>query len=350
MDSKMFTARRVSEAGEAAASGASKKKLPATVSTPVLLFHVLSKTRYAFVEKLDYNLDLKGLLDHISRVVFAAVAPGGDACGNTAALSLGEPSTQLTLNSFHTAGTSHASVTLGVPRLKEVISCAKTLATPQTILEFASDKSESELRRIAARLPLRRLKDVVTSRACTSLSMLPSLCSIEIADDINLTLRIEAIFSQQKEVTEALENSSSAVIVYCLNKQLLKTFDTTPQSIAKRLHMDGALVPIACHFNAQFWWLLLLPTKSFSKAELLRLSHSIAAKSTINGVEGVKAAEVTSVERWDERFRKNVGESNPDEGNHLRPPHSSTAWSGRGCLQTISWASLRSLESKRQWP
>lgn len=80
-------------------------------------------------------------VDVIKNRILAAISPGGDSVGNTAALSLGEPSTQLTLNSFHTAGTSHTGVTLGVPRLKEIISCAKTMRTPQTTLWSHSDGS-----------------------------------------------------------------------------------------------------------------------------------------------------------------------------------------------------------------
>ena len=50
--------------------------------------------------------------------------------GSIAANSLGEPATQMTLNTFHFAGVSSKNVTLGVPRLKEVINVAKNIKTP----------------------------------------------------------------------------------------------------------------------------------------------------------------------------------------------------------------------------
>ncbi len=40
--------------------------------------------------------------------------------GTVAAQSIGEPTTQMTLNTFHFAGVSAKNVTLGVPRLVEV--------------------------------------------------------------------------------------------------------------------------------------------------------------------------------------------------------------------------------------
>lgn len=47
-----------------------------------------------------------------------------------AAQSLGEPATQMTLNTFHYAGVSAKNVTLGVPRLKEIINVSKRPKTP----------------------------------------------------------------------------------------------------------------------------------------------------------------------------------------------------------------------------
>ena len=48
-----------------------------------------------------------------------ALAAPGEAVGALAAQSVGEPSTQMTLNTFHFAGVSAKNVTLGVPRLKD---------------------------------------------------------------------------------------------------------------------------------------------------------------------------------------------------------------------------------------
>ena len=56
--------------------------------------------------------------------------------GSIAAQSIGEPATQMTLNTFHLAGVSAANVTLGVPRLKEVINVAKNLKTPSMMIHL----------------------------------------------------------------------------------------------------------------------------------------------------------------------------------------------------------------------
>ena len=54
----------------------------------------------------------------------------GEMVGSIGAQSLGEPATQMTLNTFHFAGVSAKNVTLGVPRLKEIINVAKNIKTP----------------------------------------------------------------------------------------------------------------------------------------------------------------------------------------------------------------------------
>ncbi len=64
-----------------------------------------------------------------SRFEQSIVNPG-EMIGPIAAQSIGEPATQMTLNTFHQAGVSSKNVTLGVPRLKEIINVAKNIKTP----------------------------------------------------------------------------------------------------------------------------------------------------------------------------------------------------------------------------
>lgn len=50
--------------------------------------------------------------------------------GAVGAQSIGEPGTQMTLKTFHFAGVASMNVTLGVPRIKEIINGAKKISTP----------------------------------------------------------------------------------------------------------------------------------------------------------------------------------------------------------------------------
>ncbi|KAI8902601.1 hypothetical protein BC833DRAFT_572629 [Globomyces pollinis-pini] len=59
-----------------------------------------------------------------------AMIEPGTAVGAIGAQSIGEPGTQMTLKTFHFAGVASMSITLGVPRIKEIINAAKKIATP----------------------------------------------------------------------------------------------------------------------------------------------------------------------------------------------------------------------------
>ncbi|KNC79596.1 hypothetical protein SARC_08015 [Sphaeroforma arctica JP610] len=64
-----------------------------------------------------------------------ALADPGEAVGLLAAQSVGEPSTQMTLNTFHFAGFGAMNVTLGIPRLREILMTAsKNIKTPAMTL------------------------------------------------------------------------------------------------------------------------------------------------------------------------------------------------------------------------
>ena len=68
------------------------------------------------------------------------IAPAGEMVGIIAAQSVGEPLTQLTLNSFHVSGTAAAvKATSGVPRIKELLSVSKNMKTPSLTIYLKQD-------------------------------------------------------------------------------------------------------------------------------------------------------------------------------------------------------------------
>ena len=60
----------------------------------------------------------------------AMVVDPGSAVGAVAGQSIGEPGTQMTLKTFHFAGVASMNITLGVPRLKEIINTSANISTP----------------------------------------------------------------------------------------------------------------------------------------------------------------------------------------------------------------------------
>lgn len=67
----------------------------------------------------------------------------GTPCGAIAAQSVGEPSTQMTLRTFHFAGVASMNITQGVPRLVEVINANRNIATPVITAPVTTDMLDS---------------------------------------------------------------------------------------------------------------------------------------------------------------------------------------------------------------
>jgi len=76
-----------------------------------------------------------------------AVMEPGTAVGALCAQSIGEPGTQMTLKTFHFAGVASMNITLGVPRIKEIINASKKISTPivTTVLECDNDPEYARL-------------------------------------------------------------------------------------------------------------------------------------------------------------------------------------------------------------
>ncbi|GIL46561.1 hypothetical protein Vafri_3552 [Volvox africanus] len=92
-----------------------------------------------------------------------SMAPAGDAVGVLAAQSIGEPSTQMTLNTFHMAGRGEANVTLGIPRLREILMTAtRVIRTPVMTLPVRRGLGVGGAQILASRMRRLRLAECLS--------------------------------------------------------------------------------------------------------------------------------------------------------------------------------------------
>ena len=114
------------------------------------------------------GLTEKGVKDVVESVLknydFSLVEPG-EAVGILAAQSIGEPGTQMTLRTFHYAGVAELNVTLGLPRLIEIVDARKSPSTPvmEIYLTDKYNRSERKAREIAQKLTYTVVDDVIDS-------------------------------------------------------------------------------------------------------------------------------------------------------------------------------------------
>jgi DNA-directed RNA polymerase subunit A' len=92
-----------------------------------------------------------------------ATAEPGEAIGVVTAQSIGEPGTQMTLRTFHFAGVKERNVTLGLPRLIELVDARKKPVTPTMDIYLTREHSESREKalEIAKEILFTRLGDLV---------------------------------------------------------------------------------------------------------------------------------------------------------------------------------------------
>ncbi|KAL1407575.1 DNA-directed RNA polymerase III subunit C1 (rpo31) [Vanrija albida] len=95
------------------------------------------------------------------RYLLAKIEPGSTV-GAVGAQSIGEPGTQMTLKTFHFAGVASMNVTLGVPRIKEIINAAKIISTPIITVELEKPEDETVARIVKGRIEKTTLGEIAS--------------------------------------------------------------------------------------------------------------------------------------------------------------------------------------------
>ncbi|GAB6022197.1 DNA-directed RNA polymerase I subunit RPA1 [Chamberlinius hualienensis] len=130
----------------------------------------ISEKLDSIIESYVKNQKLKDLSsedfrDMMHYKIQSSVCHPGEAVGLLAAQSIGEPSTQMTLNTFHFAGRGEMNVTLGIPRLREILMTASAnIATPSLEIPLLGETSEIQTQHgehLKKKLNEVRLSDVI---------------------------------------------------------------------------------------------------------------------------------------------------------------------------------------------
>ncbi len=134
-----------------------------------IISEYIGKLPQKLIDEIRANLQkginhakLKKILDTTVEEYENAKVHPGESVGVISAESIGEPGTQMTLNTFHFAGVAEMNITLGLPRIIEILDGRKQLETPtmeiylnqpyskgKDIKEFALTIKETKLSEIA---------------------------------------------------------------------------------------------------------------------------------------------------------------------------------------------------------
>ncbi|MFQ6095096.1 MAG: DNA-directed RNA polymerase subunit A' [Candidatus Bathyarchaeia archaeon] len=129
--------------------------------TPQLIDELGNEFLKSHMSKEGVDLGIKLTLENYKR---ALVEPG-EAIGTVAAQSIGEPGTQMTLRTFHYAGVREQNVTLGLPRLIEIVDARRKPSTPIMTIHLDGEhrKDKERATEVARRILYTTLKDLARS-------------------------------------------------------------------------------------------------------------------------------------------------------------------------------------------
>ncbi|CZT00534.1 probable DNA-directed RNA polymerase II largest chain [Rhynchosporium agropyri] len=231
-----------------------------------------------------------------SRFTRSLVNPG-EMVGVLAAQSIGEPATQMTLNTFHFAGVSSKNVTLGVPRLKEILNVATNIKTPSMVVyQEGDDGTQESAKYLRSAVEHTNLRSVT---AATEIYHDPDIQSTTIEDDLDM---VESYFIIPDDVQDAPENQSRWLLRLILDRQKMLDKGLRVEDVATKIkeNYQKDLAVIFSDNNAEEQVIRIRMIKqSDSKYDddeveedimLKRLEAHILDTLTLRGVPGVDRA------------------------------------------------------------
>jgi len=117
----------------------------------------------------DIRVSKKNLKDIVSRIsehYESHLVDANESAGIVSAQSIGEPGTQMTMRTFHYAGVAEMNVTLGLPRLIEIVDARRVPSTPIMEIHLKPNYDEiTKVRAIAQEIETTNLEDVADIEA-----------------------------------------------------------------------------------------------------------------------------------------------------------------------------------------
>ena len=170
---------------------------PPTQLFKVMYYYYLSPKELLLVKRFNKSA-LSILISVINLQYKRSIVAPGEMVGMVSAQSIGEPTTQLTLNTFHSAGVaSKSNATRGVPRIEEILSLSENPKNPSITVCFKED-DENTPERVQEFIPMiehTKLSEVVdTVEVCFD------------PDDLNtLVEQDRAVMTQYQEFEKLIE-------------------------------------------------------------------------------------------------------------------------------------------------
>ena len=233
-----------------------------------------------------------------------SLASPGEMVGVLAAQSIGEPATQMTLNTFHLAGVTAKTTTKGVPRLKEILNVAENLKTPQMkVYQLQEDKlSQEKCKELRSSIEYTSLRSVTDE---TEIYYDPDITSTVIEADRDM---VESYFIIPEDNTEPIESQGKWVLRLVLGRRQLLDKGLSVSYVANAIKREfpGSVAVVFSDDNAEEQVVRIRLIDGDSKdeqdeegeaapADMMKNFESwVLDRVALRGIAGVKRAFVSS--------------------------------------------------------
>lgn len=178
--------------------------------------------------KNDDRLTVKKFTTLMHLKYMQATVDPGEAVGIIASESIGEPSTQMTLNTFHFAGHGAANVTLGIPRMREIImTAAEKIMTPQMTLPILDTINDDQ-----ADIFCRSVGRILLSEVVDKVSVIESSC-VSSSGSINRRYTVRFQFYTRDEYENEYDITDLNVM-NCVSRSFLTALESSIKKEFKR--------------------------------------------------------------------------------------------------------------------
>lgn len=162
----------------------------------------LALDEYAKVHKLT-DAKKKKLTEEVLLRYEQRQIQSGEAIGVITAQSIGEPSTQLTMRTFHYAGVLEMNVTLGLPRVIEIVDARRSPSTPMMTVYLEGVTDRREATKIASRIRQINLSEVM-SRISTDMAEMKLVVELDPKTLSEFEMDIEDVVKAVKKSTRGV--------------------------------------------------------------------------------------------------------------------------------------------------
>ncbi|MED6135270.1 DNA-directed RNA polymerase II subunit rpb1 [Stylosanthes scabra] len=273
-----------------------------------LLFNILLRSTLSSKRVLqEYNLSREAfqwLVGEIESRFQQSLITAGEMIGCVAAQSIGEPATQMTLNTFHYAGVSAKNVTLGVPRLTEIINVAKRIKTPSLSVHLKPEVSgtSEEAKSVQCDLEHTTLRRVTQA---TEVWYDPDPLSTVIEEDADFV----KLYNEMPDEEVSLERMSPWLLRIELNREMMVDKKLSMGDIAEKIKLvfDDDLKCIFNDDNAEKLILCIrimndeahkqeIHDDSTDDVFLKRIEGNLLTEMTLRGIPGINKVFMRSID------------------------------------------------------